>query len=246
MRAGAEVSDELAILYQVQQLDIELARRKAALAGLDTGAELKGEIAAAEAELADLQRRHHESERQAREVELETRTLEEKRDKYDTQLNSGAVRNPRQLEDLQKEVAMLRREISKLDDRVLSFMETMEGERAETEAREADLTEKRDRLAAVLASYESEQARLNGEMAALQQERNQTASQVDAHLLRRYEQIRVRGGNVGIVKVTGDVCPGCHLTLASELLKELRTGRVGLTCDNCGRLLYMERPEEER
>jgi predicted nucleic acid-binding Zn-ribbon protein len=239
------VNGELAILYQVQQLDIELARRRAALAALDTGAALKAEIAAAEAELADLQRRHHGSDRQAREVELETRTLEEKRDKYDAQLNSGAVRNPRQLEDLQKEVAMLRREISKLDDRMLSLMEVIEGERAETETREADLAEKRDRLTAVLATHESESARLNAEMAALQQERDQTASRVDANLLRRYEQIRVRGGNVGVVKVTGDVCPGCHLTLASELLKELRTGRIGLTCDNCGRLLYMERPEEE-
>jgi predicted nucleic acid-binding Zn-ribbon protein len=239
------VNGELAILYQVQQLDGELARRKVALAGLDTGAELKAEIAAGEAALTDLQRRHHESERQAREVELETRTLEGKRDRYDAQLNSGAVRNPRQLEDLQKEVAMLRREISKLDDRMLSLMDAMEGERAETEAREADLAGKRDRLTAVLATHESESARLNSEMAALQQERDQTAARVDANLLRRYEQIRARGGNVGIVKVTGDVCPGCHLTLASELLKELRTGRIGLTCDNCGRLLYMERPEEE-
>nr|NIQ99715.1 hypothetical protein [Gemmatimonadales bacterium] len=79
----------------------------------------------------------------------------------------------------------------------------------------------------------------------LQTERTGVASQVGANLLRRYEQIRARGGNVGIVKVTSDVCPGCHLTLASELLKEVRTGRVGITCDNCGRLLYMERPEEE-
>jgi predicted nucleic acid-binding Zn-ribbon protein len=239
------VNGELAILYQVQRLDGELARRKAALAGLDTGAELEAEIASGEAALAELQRRHHESERQAREVELETRTLEEKRDRYDAQLNSGAVRNPRQLEDLQKEVAMLRREISKLDDRMLSLMDAMEGEHAETETREADLAGKRDRLTAVLATHESESARLHSEMAALQQERDQTAAQVDANLLRRYEQIRARGGNVGIVKVTGDVCPGCHLTLASELLKVLRTGRTGLTCDNCGRLLYMERPEEE-
>lgn len=239
------MSSELAILYQIQQLDIELARRKTALAGLDTGAELKGEIAAGEAELAESLRRHHDSEKQAREVELETRTLEEKRDRYDKQLTSGSVRNPRQLEDLQKEVAMLRREISKLDDQMLSLMETIEGERAEMQAREADLAEKRDRLTTVLAAYESEQARLNAEMAALQVERKGLTPQVDPNLLKRYEQIRVRGGNLGLVKVTGDVCPGCHLTLASELLKELRTGRVGLTCDNCGRLLYMERPEEE-
>jgi predicted nucleic acid-binding Zn-ribbon protein len=46
------------------------------------------------------------------------------------------------------------------------------------------------------------------------------------------------------VKVNAGSCSGCRVALASELLKEVRTGRVGLTCDNCGRLLYWEHPAD--
>ena len=49
------MSEELALLYQVQQVDTELASLKADLAKLDDGAELTAEVSAAENEYKSLQ-----------------------------------------------------------------------------------------------------------------------------------------------------------------------------------------------
>jgi len=95
----------------------------------------------------------------------------------------------------------------------------------------------------LLANFEADRARLQAAIASLEAQRKERASRADPVLLKRYDQIRVRQSNLGIVMVTDASCPGCRVGLASELLKELRTGRAGLTCDNCGRLLYREEPE---
>jgi len=236
------VSEELAVLYQLQQVDTELARVKAELAKLDSGLELKAEVAAAENEYKTLLSQHHTSEVEGRALELEITTLQEKKAKFEGQLYGGTVRNPRQLSDLQEEVEMLDREVSKLEDRELELMETIEGQRGQLTRWEEELTEKKVRLAEVVAAYKGASARLSGEAAELEGKRKEVAGQVNAPLLKRYEQIRARQANLGIVRVTGETCPGCRVAIASEVLKELRTGRVGLTCDSCGRLLYKEQP----
>ena len=73
------MSEELALLYQVQQVDTELARLKADLAKLNTGLELKTEVGVAEAEHKSLQGELHGAEAEARALELEVKTLQEKK-----------------------------------------------------------------------------------------------------------------------------------------------------------------------
>lgn len=234
------MSEELAVLYQVQQADTEIARLREALAALDTGASLEMELATAEAELAAVRARHHATERESLDCDLELKTLEEKRSKFQTQLYGGSVRNPRQLEDLQREVAMLSREIGKVEDRALELMELLESQRAEIAQKEAQLAELRRRLEAVHEKYETTSSWLHSEIRELEARREELAGRVPALLLRRYEQIRARQSNLGLVKVTGGTCPGCRIALPSDTLKSLKAGAGRQTCENCGRLLFWE------
>jgi len=238
------VSDELAILYQVQQGDTETARLQAALAGLDNGDELASQITSAEAELADLQGARRTTDKEQMDCQLELTTLEEKKQKFQGQLYGGSINNPRQLQDLQGEVDMLSREISKLEDRLLELMQVTEDQRSEEASREAGLAESGQTLEEVRAKYAKTKDRLRGELADLAAGRKALAAQINPHLLKRYEQIRARQSNLGLVKVTGSTCPGCQITLASEVLKELKVGSQNQSCDNCGRMLCGETTPE--
>ncbi len=239
------MSEELAVLYELQVVDSDVARLKSELAKLDNGLELKAEVAAADNEYKTLLNQHHISEAESRALELEIKTLQEKKTKFESQLYGGTVRNPRQLSDLQEEVEMLDREVTKLEDRELELMETLEGQRSQLARWNEELNDKKARLRSVLADYTEKSGRLLEQVAVLEAQRKEIVPHVNAPLLKRYEQIRARQGGVGIVRVTGDTCPGCRVALASELQKELWTGRVGLTCDNCGRLLYRELPHKD-
>jgi len=234
------VSQELAILYEVQRFDTEIASLNQALAGLDPGAELQAEIAAAESELSKLLNRHHATEAESLDRDLALKTLEEKRAKFKAQLYGGTVRNPRQLTDLEGEVQMLSREIGKIEDRILELMDSLEQERAEQKAQETRLAEMRARLAQVQGQYAATSSRLRTEVGETESRRAAAAGQVPVQLLKRYEQLRARQANLGLVRVTGITCPGCRVALPSETLKSLNADRGTLTCENCGRLLFRD------
>jgi predicted nucleic acid-binding Zn-ribbon protein len=241
---GGAVKEELAILCTVQELDTEIAKRKQALGVLDSGAALEEEISALRSELADLRQQREAAEAENLDLELEGRTLQEKRKRFNDQLYSGKVGNPRQLSDLQGEVEMLGREIRKVEDRMLELMETMESQRTEVASRAARLKEMEERLADTRARYEEASSGLRSEAAEMEAQRKQTAGNVSPVVLKRYEQIRARSGNLGLVKVMGTDCPGCRISLPSETLKHMKVGRSGLTCENCGRLLVWGGPEQ--
>ncbi|MFB3881816.1 MAG: zinc ribbon domain-containing protein [Armatimonadota bacterium] len=238
------MNEELAILYQVQQFDIEIARRQQALAEVDTGAELEQRLETVKSELTVLRQAQTEAEKENLDCELQARTLQEKRKRFSDQLYSGKVSNPRQLSDLQEEVEMLGREVRRVEDRMLELMETMEVRRGEIASRELVVKELEEELAAVRARHEEVGSRLRGELSELEASRADTAQKVNRVVLKRYEQIRARSGNVGLVKVTGGECPGCRIALPSETLKQVKAGRSGLTCENCGRLLLWGGPEQ--
>lgn len=232
------MSEELGVLYKVQQADAEIARHEEAMSGLETGAELKAEIDTIEAELSDLRKKLEEAENENLDRELEVKTLEEKRKRFQDQLYGGSVRNPRQLTDLHQEVEMLGREIRKIEDRMLELMEALESLRAGIASREERLGEATTQLEAVRSEYQRKGARLKERIMELQSQRREDASRVGSRLLKRYEQIRARAGNIALVRVTGNNCPGCMIDLPQETVKALRAGRGGLACDNCGRLLF--------
>lgn len=236
--------EEMALLYEVQQADLEIARLQAALAGLDSGEELKAEIAAAEEELTALQRQLHAAEAEHHDRELELRSLQEKKARFEKQLYDGSVHNRRQLEDLEKEVAMLKREGDRVELRVIELMLELEPQRTRVAERAAALAEMRDRLLGVVAAFETTSGRLQSEIAELEAQRAGAAARVGAPTRKRYEQIRARQHNLALVKVTAGTCPGCRVALPSERLKAIKAGDAGETCDNCGRMLLWGGPRD--
>lgn len=242
--SGGFVNEELGILCKVQETDTKIARCRQALDSLDAGTQLEKEIGGLDRELAELRENRAAAEKDNLDCELELKTLEEKKERFQGQLYSGTVGNPRQLSDLHKEVEMLGREIRKLEDRILGLMETLESQRSEIATRETRQQELKEELESVRSGYEETSARLRSEIEGMESERNEFASRVGTQLLKRYEQIRARMGNLALVRVTGTTCPGCRIALPAETLKHMKAGNARLTCENCGRMVIWEGPRE--
>ena len=231
------MNEELGILCKLQETDTEIERRRQTLDSLDAGAQLEEDIGGFESELADLREKQAAAEQENLDSELELQTVQEKKERFQGQLYSGAVSNPRQLSDLHREVEMLAREIRKIEDRMLELMEALESQRTEIATRETRVGELKSELESVRSDYENKGARLLSELEELESQRKALAPRIGAHLLKRYEQIRSRMGNLALVRVTGTTCPGCRIALPSDTVKAMKAGRPGPTCDNCGRML---------
>jgi len=190
-------SNPLSELWKLHRIDAALTEIRKRAAALDAGQTIAAEIRALEAELTS------GAGGQAREVgsklqdfELKQRGIEEKLKKFDKELYGGQVVNPREVEAIQKEIAMLKKQRDTNDEAMLELMEAQpdakkvfEGIEKRIDAKKAELAETRKRALA-------EKAKLEAEFAKMSAARGGAAKAVDPGLLARYETIRKRGPDV--------------------------------------------------
>jgi len=194
-------------------------------------AELRDEFAAAEARQSDLQREQLKAERDVDQVRVR---IERDRGRLD----AGQVSSPRELENLQSEIASLAHRQSDLEEIVLEVME-----RAEEVARRlneisqerATLAGQRDeaggRRDAALGEIGEQAAKASGQREAV-------ASDIPADVLSLYDRLRAQHG-VGAAVLRRGRCEGCHLSLNAGDLARIRATAPDevVRCEECRRIL---------
>jgi len=154
-------------------------------------------------------------------------------------LDSGAVTSPKDLENLQHEIASLAKRQGDLEDVVLEVMERRES----AQERVAELT---GRVASVQAKIDDAMGRrntaqesLNGEIGAATKEREVIAGSVPADLLKLYDKLREQQGGIGAARLFQRRCEGCRLELNITEVNEVKAAAPDavLRCENCRRIL---------
>jgi len=231
-------SETLQALYSLQQIDTQLSRAKKAQSALDNGT--------AAAALADTARSQEQQRRSTwhkfsgdlKDSELKLAAIETKRKNYQQKLYQGTVTNPKELANIEKEIEALGRQQSDLDGRVLELMDEAEQAQSALTVAEEQARQAEGHRTDTLAAYRSRHEALDLELSSLAQQRKNAAMLVeDKAALKRYEDIRAKSGGIGIAKIEGNTCGGCHMTLPAVLIKSVKEQPQVQTCENCGRLL---------
>jgi predicted nucleic acid-binding Zn-ribbon protein len=229
-------------LLELADLDAELTRldhRRQALpehAELERleqrDAELRNALATLEAEQGDLRRAQAKAEGDVDQVRLRI-------DRDRKRLDAGQVSSPRELENLQSEIASLTRRQSDLEEIVLDVMERREGadaRRAEAAAERAEIAAARD---VVTARRDAVLGELGEQAGKASDRRAAVASEEPADLLDFYERMRGQHGGVGAAALRRGRCEGCHLSLNTVDLNAIRAADPDevLRCEECRRIL---------
>jgi uncharacterized protein len=229
------------LLLDLARLDAELARldhRRSALpevaelARMEArAAELKDAIVVAETELGDLAKEEGRAERDVDQV----RTRIE-RDR--ARLDAGQVSAARELASLQSEIESLHRRQGDLEEIVLDLMERREALVSRRDELAAERDSLADETATVAARRDAAVKEIDEQAGRASDERGGIAAEVPADLLKLYEQIRGARG-VGAAALRAGRCEGCHLTLNTVDLNEIRASAPDevIRCEECRRIL---------
>jgi predicted nucleic acid-binding Zn-ribbon protein len=233
-------------LLEVQDHDLaadRLRHRRAALAEREEiealrprRAELAETLAARAEEQARLRR---DLARLEGEAEALTRRIGE----VEAAMYSGTVTSPRELQAMQADVEQLTRQRRVVEDRELVLMERLEELDAETGALGSELAGLDERLAGAEQRLAAAEAEIDAELDRVGRARDEAAAAVPGELLAVYERCRARSSSgVGIARLVGATCQGCHLTIpATEAARvrdaAARDGAAVVHCDNCGAIL---------
>ena len=239
------VADALHALLEVQALDTradQLARRRATLPERGALAAAETTVRTRSAELDVLTGRAHELERAQKRAEDEIASLEEKARTTDRQLYSGSVTAPRELQALQDEAASIRRRIGLREDDVLAGMEELDPVAADVARLQAARDEASAAAAGLREAIAGHEASIDAELAEVSAARTGLVAGVPEALVAQYERIRARTGGVGIARLDGHRCTGCHLELPNREVDELRRAAPDAVVlhDECGRILVRD------
>jgi len=171
-----------------------------------------------------------------RDLELEIQGLADKISRSQQRLYSGAVKNPKELTDLQAEIAALRRRRQKLEDDLLETMiEREEAEASHAQAQE-HLNETNAHWSAQQAELVAEREMLRGRLAEVERTRTELLPSIEASDLTFYQALRRRKGGLAVVEMHDGACGGCGVAVSPKLEWQLRQkGRV--YCGNCERII---------
>jgi hypothetical protein len=236
------VTSSLQDLLAVQDLDLTLDQLRHRRSHLPERAELSDLDAATrtrQQELAALRQVREELAARQAHAEAELAATEERSRIINKRMYGGEVSASRDLQAMAAELEQLKVRSSGLEDAVLAVLEELEpldGRATELEQELAGLAGDRTAVTARLAAAEEA---IDRETAEVVGRRAAAASAVAESLLATYERLRARLGGVGVARLVGNHCDGCHLTLSAmelDRVRHLPDGEV-YTCEQCSRIL---------
>jgi predicted nucleic acid-binding Zn-ribbon protein len=177
-------------------------------------------------------KRAHRKELDLADAALETRIKE-----ADKRLYSGTVKNPKELLDLQNDIASLKRQKNTLDDQLFAAMVALEEAENELKACTDTLTRVEAEWRASQGDLATELTQLEHELAAKTAEQTAARAQLSAPDLAQYDQLRRRKGGVVVVEMEGSVCGACGVRVSAHIVQQLSQAEHLARCGNCERIL---------
>lgn len=223
-------------LFRLQQLDSDIAAKKARLKEVLGLQRETQELLAARLRAETAVTTLHKQQALLDDLNLEVAGVVDKARRSEQRLYSGKVTNPKELTDLEQEIASLGRRRAALEDEVLDAMIAVEEAQAED-------TDARESLAEIGAGWELAQANLKAEqndlalaLHGLLGQRAEQAGTVDGPTLAEYDALRARKNGLAVVALVDHSCSGCHVRLPENKVLQAERGEM-VRCSGCGRIL---------
>ncbi len=225
-------------LFRLQQIDSQLDQDRRRLAEIESILNNNEALTQAQQNLNQAVDARENTRKSLRKSEENVQAQRVKIEQTSATLYGGKVRNPKELQDLQNEIAALKRYQSILEDRQLEAMLELEEVEKLEAAASAEFEKVQNQVNTLQASLINERTTLLESVKNSESERLAAASSIPPEDLSLYEQLRRQRRGVAVARVTDKACAACGTTLNAALLHASRSPNQLTRCDSCGRILY--------
>jgi predicted nucleic acid-binding Zn-ribbon protein len=224
-------------LFRLQQIDRQIDRAHARIEtirqALENDIELKTALTKHEAAQAD----HYHANNNLKNIEAEAGAQKIKIEQAESSLYGGSVKNPKELQDLQKDIASLKKHLVTLEERELEAMLILEKAEESLQNAKTELELLQAKRGSDHKKLIEDQSQLSIEVERLTEERSAASAPIEAHLLQSYESLRNDKRGIAITEVADNACASCGSNLNAALIQSARSLKLAY-CPSCGRILY--------
>ena len=236
------LNEALRKIAKVQAIDTAIQELQRKFSAIDPGRGPKASEEASRIRLEEAEGEFKAVRAEIEDLELKTKSMEQKIASEKNRLYAGGVYNAKDAEAIEREIANIMKRRGAADDRILELWDLVEPRKQAAEEAKAV----HDAAAAKLADYEVKYKAVRAEFeqraSQLLEAKKRAIAGCDPSLLAKYDANRKKHGGIGIAAVVDGVCSACNTSVPKKQLGDIKAGETLETCENCLRYLYL--PEE--
>jgi len=225
-------------LYRLQQVDSQIDQIQARLKSIQQTIEGDVTLRTANEYFAAAHDKHKDAERLLKLSEAEVEKQRLKIEQTEASLYGGKVQNPKELQDLQKDVSSLKRHLETLEERQLEAMISAEAAEMDLQTAQTDLERVQSNLKEQNKDLTSESEALHKNLERLNSERQAVVTDIAGQALGVYDQLRKQKRGIAITSIADNSCEACGTTLTPSQQQTARSTSQLFHCPTCGRILY--------
>jgi predicted nucleic acid-binding Zn-ribbon protein len=224
-------------LWRLQEIDSALDARRATIDDARSRLGDSDDVLAARSEAAARAEAQRAAASAQKDLDLQAEDLKSRIAPAEEKLYSGAIKNPKELTDLQQDIDQLKRQLAAIEDQDIEAMTALESAEGDARAAQAQVDalasawrEEQDELTARIDS-------LSSELPGLESERTSVAGEIDPAVLKVYDHVRRAHQGKGVARLDRNLCLGCRISLPTSTVNKARAGSALVQCPNCERIL---------
>ena len=225
-------------LYRLQQVDSQIDQIQSRLKTIQQILENDDELRAASSLFTLAADKDKEAAHLLKQSELEVEKQRIKIQQTEASLYGGLVKNPKELQDLQRDIASLKRHLETLEERQLYAMEVAETTEQGLSAASATLEKVKSSRGDQFSQLAEENEKLNKDLERLSSERGAVMKDISASMMVTYDQLRKQRRGIAVTTISDDSCASCGTALNASVQQNARSASQLFNCPTCGRILY--------
>jgi hypothetical protein len=239
------MKETLQAIYQIQRLDDRIRDNQGRLEQIPRDiADIQERLRESRFRLDEVNRQQEDLAKQKKSLEQEVEQTSANIKKHQTQLL--AVKTNKEYTTMLHEIEGEKKKISDIEEQILNIMEGLEKlalqeteEKAVFASAENDSRGKQQEL-------DREAAGVSAKLDELKKAKQDSLTGLPKDILASYDKIgRARNG-IAVVAVKNGACGGCFGNLPTQLLNRIRDMDKIITCENCGRILVWQDPQQQQ
>jgi len=225
-------------LYRLQQVDSQIDQIQARLKAIREALENDLELRTATQQFTAADNTYKDAQRALKQSEVEVEKQRIKIEQTEASLYSGRVHNPKELQDLQKDVASLKRYLETLEERELDAMLVVETSENQSQIAKTQLEHVQSSKSDQNQDLTLESAALHMNLERLNTERQAVIRDIAQQAISTYNQLRQQRRGIAVATLTDAACAACGTTLTPSQQQTARTTSQLFHCPSCGRILF--------
>jgi len=237
--ASMDLKSQIIGLVKLQELDSEIyalgnerATKPQEIKAIEAAFELR------KRDLATLEKKSLDLQKQRKEKELELATNAEGVKKLSGQLFS--LKTNKEFQIMQQQIADLKADGAVIEEKILIFFEESDKIKAQIDSENLKLKEEEKIFLQQKKAIESRSEEITDRLSQLDAQRKQIIPGMDAKRLQDYEKILHSRDGLAIVAVKDNSCGGCHMLVPPQVINLIRMYEHIITCEVCNRILYIK------